>query len=421
MFVLFDVIFTLYFILYLPILLLRGKWHKGFLVRFGFIPPEVGQGLSKTENFWVHAVSVGEVAAMEGVIDSLRAAFPSARIVLTVTTKTGHSFARRKYQDPVIVLWSPLDLSMTVDSFVRAIRPLVYIAAETELWPNLFARLYKDKIPILVLNGRISDQAFPRYCWVKGLLKATLSRVAVFAMQSDLDAERVIKLGAPREHVHVMGNVKFDNIPDTITVDPAQYGFDAGHDILLGGSTHAGEEQILIDIFLFERRLRPALRLVLAPRHPERSVEVAELITKAGLTPVFLSKREAILRPHEVLIVDSVGNLLPLYAISLVVFVGKSLTAHGGHNIIEPAMFGKPVIIGPNMQNFRDITRIFISEQAVIQVIDAKGCALAVHRLLNDPLEREALGNRAKAVIARHGGASRKAIDLVKGKLANAH
>ena len=147
--ILFDIVFTLYFILYLPVLVLRGKWHAGFLQRFGFLPPELTRALSQGENIWLHAVSVGEVAAMDGVIAGLRARYKDKRIVLTVTTRTGYSFALRKYQGSATVLWSPLDLSITVDHFVRVIRPAVYIAAETELWPNLFARLFRDSVPVL--------------------------------------------------------------------------------------------------------------------------------------------------------------------------------------------------------------------------------------------------------------------------------
>lgn len=417
MFVVFDVLFTIYFILYFPVLLLRGKWHVGFLERFGFFPPETARILSQQENIWLHAVSVGEVAAMEGVIAGLSTRFPSRRIVLTVTTLTGYSFARRKYSGSAVVLWSPLDLSITVDSFVRVIRPVVYAAAETELWPNLFARLSAGKVPILVLNGRISDQAFPRYCWVRGLLKTTLGRVNIFAMQSELDAQRVIELGAVKANVRVMGNVKFDNIPVMRGVHPHELGCEEGRPVLLGGSTHAGEEELLLEVFRVERAVHPGLCLILVPRHPERSLEVSDLVRRAGLKPVLFSEINGLLSVDEVMVVDTIGQLPRFYALATVVFVGKSLTAKGGHNIIEPAMFGKPVVIGPQMQNFRDITRAFCSADAVVQVEDASGLAAAVHRLLAEPEFRALLGERARAVIGRHQGATRRAIDFVAGML----
>ena len=395
--------------------MLRGKWHKGFLERFGFFRPDITQTLARGENLWLHAVSVGEVAAIDGVVAGLRARFPSGRIVLTVTTKTGYSFAQRKYHGIATVLWSPLDLSITVDSFVRVIRPVVYVAAETELWPNLFARLSVDKVPILVLNGRISDQAFPRYRRVKWLLKKTLERVAVFGMQSELDAGRVIALGAASRNVRVIGNLKFDNVPDAVVADPKEYGCAPGQMVLLGGSTHDGEEQLLINVFLAERGLFPGLCLILAPRHPERSLAVAELVRQAGLKPFLFSKRNGVMNSGEVMVVDTIGHLPWFYSLATVVFVGKSLTAQGGHNIIEPAMFGKPVITGPYMQNFRDISKAFCAEKAVIQVVDAQGLGQAVHRLLADPMLRTEFGERARMVIYRNRGATQRAVDMIAG------
>ncbi|MBF0386803.1 MAG: 3-deoxy-D-manno-octulosonic acid transferase [Candidatus Omnitrophica bacterium] len=417
MFVIFDVIFTVYFILYLPVLFLRGKWPAGFLERFGFIPPETVRALAVRENIWVHAVSVGEVAALEGVIRGLQERFPARQVVLTVTTRTGYSFARSKYDPQVMVLWSPLDLSITVDSFVRAIRPVVYVAAETELWPNLFARLAADKIPILVLNGRISDQAFPRYCWVRGLLRRTIERVNIFGMQSDLDAERIISLGAAKENVQVMGNVKFDNLPAQAGLDPGLKGAGPGQLVLLGGSTHPGEDELLLAVFLAERKLFPDLRLILVPRHPERALVIQELVRQAGLIPVLFSEHSGLPGADEVLVVDRIGQLLRLYSLATVVFVGKSLTAQGGHNIIEPAMFAKPVITGVNMQNFRDITKAFLAGEAVWQVVDAPGLQDAVHRLLADPDLRLNMGLRAQQVIRRNNGATRRAVDLVAGMI----
>ncbi len=389
----------------------------GFCQRFGFLPSELVTKLSQGENIWLHAVSVGEVAAMEGVIDALRRKYPERRIVLTVTTKAGYSFAQRKCQGLAEVVWSPLDLSPTVDRFVQVIRPVIYIAAETELWPNLFARLSRDKTPIIVLNGRISDISFPRYSVVKGVLKGTLRRVAYFGMQSALDAERIIELGALKDTVRVLGNVKFDSIIDAGSADLRGEGLAREHLLLVAGSTHPGEEEVMLDIFQSLKRSSPLIRLVLAPRHPERSAQVGELVRQAGLRPVFFSRNGRVTVQDDVMIVDTIGYLLQFYSAASVVFVGKSLTVHGGHNIIEPAMFAKPIVVGPHMQNFKDIVQAFLMEHAVIQVEDALGLKTAIQQLLqNEPLRKD-LGDKARMVVRRNRGAVERAVGMIEAVL----
>ncbi len=414
MMVLYDFVFALSMILYLPILIQRGL-HPGFRERLGFISQEMIETLAATRNIWVHAVSVGEAVAVEGIITGLRRDYPGHRIVLTVTTKTGHSFARQKYRDIALVLWSPLDLSIAAGKFVRAIRPVIYIVAETELWPNLFERLSQDRVPIVIVNGRISDRAFPRYRLVRKLLQNTLRRVKIFGMQSRLDAERIIEMKADANRVHVTGNLKFDNVPEGVAAAPSDYGLDGEHRVLLAASTHPGEEDILLDIFQSLKSTDPALRLVLVPRHPERAFSIAEAVRRTGFVPVLLSGNHAVIRQEEILIVDSIGHLVPLYSLARVAFVGKSLTAKGGHNIIEPAVFGKPIVIGPHMQNFHDITQAFLTENGVIQVKDADALKAAVKKLLEEPDTSRALGDRARMIVHRHRGATARALDLIRG------
>lgn len=410
----FDLLFLIYFLLYLPILLLRGKWHSGMTARLGFIPEDVRARLAGRRNIWLHAVSVGEVIAVQGFIGRLRSEYPERQIVLSVTTKTGHSLALRKYQDGVIVVWSPLDFSLTVRNFVDAIRPEIYIAAETELWPNLFARLSREKVNILVVNGRISDEAFPRYRMVRWLLKSTLSRVSAFCMQSELDAQRIIELGAPVERVRNVGNVKFDIVSDAPPALPQDFGFEERQMVWVAGSTHPGEEEIVASIYDGLKSSFPGLRLAIAPRHPERAGSIAEMVKKIGFRPVlFSSYRKTSLAPEEVLIVDTIGNLLQLYSVATVVFVGKSLTVGGGHNIIEPAVFGKPVLIGPKMHNFKDIARAFLDGGAVIQIADAFVLKRELARLLSSPEERAQLGQRAREVIRRNRGAIERTLGII--------
>ncbi len=415
--ILFDLLFLIYAIFYLPILILRGKWHGGFKERAGFFSPELKKALAAGKNIWIHAVSVGEVVAIDGILRGLQTAHPEKRVVLSVTTKTGYALAQVKYPQGIILLRSPLDFSLTVHAFVKAIRPMIYIAAETELWPNLFRELDRHAVPIMVINGRISDVAYPRYRFVRGILESMLKRVKIFCMQSTLDAERIIVLGAPQERVCMVGNIKFDQVSQTTVVISKDGNFFDQDLILLGGSTHSGEEDILLGIFQQLRGAYPYLRLILAPRHPERSAAIAEMVRKRGLVPVLFSERRSLCTQDQVLIIDTIGQLLKFYAMATVVFVGKSLTVRGGHNIIEPALFEKPILIGPHMQNFRDIARIFIEKGAVMQVEDGQALKKAVQELLDKPRLREDLGRKAGDVVRKNCGATERTLELVQGIL----
>ena len=409
----FDILFLIYAIFYLPILILRGKWHGGFKERAGFFSPELNKALAAGKNIWIHAVSVGEVIAIDGILRRFQAVYPDKRIVLSVTTKAGYALAKMKYPQGIVLLRSPLDFSLTVRAFVKAIRPIIYIAAETELWPNLFRELDHRNVPIMVINGRISDESYPGYRFAQGILLGTLRRVKIFCMQSVLDAERIIALGAPKERVCTVGNIKFDNVPHATASVVRGMGFSDKDMILVGGSTHPGEEDILLDIFQEIRGQYPLLRLVLAPRHPDRSVAVAAAVREKGLIPIFFSKGKVALKEDEVLIIDTIGHLLGFYGLATIVFVGKSLTVKGGHNIIEPALFGKPVVIGPQMQNFRDIARAFITEGAVLQVADAQALKKAIVDLLAKPELRDDLGKKAIAVIRKNAGATERTLEIV--------
>ncbi|NTV29835.1 MAG: 3-deoxy-D-manno-octulosonic acid transferase [Candidatus Omnitrophica bacterium] len=414
MFFLFDLCFLIYILFYLPIMLLRGKWHNGMKARLGFIPDPILDRLRGRRNIWLHAVSVGEVMAVEGMIRRLREQFPDRQIILSVTTRAGHALARRRYADTSLVIWSPLDLSLTVRIFVAAIRPEIYIAAETELWPNLFARLAQERVKILIVNGRISDAAFPRYRLVRGWLKSVLAKVSLFCMQSDLDVRRIVELGAPSERVVNVGNVKFDLTSDLAQASPGELGLEPGKLVWVAGSTHPGEEELVLGVYESLCTQFPDLRLVVAPRHPERAPGIVQMIAKSGLIPIlFSTANRKPLGAGEVLVVDTIGHLVQFYSVATVVFVGKSLTVRGGHNIIEPGIFGKPVLVGPHMQNFMDITRAFMDSQAVVQVPDATALRSELERLLASSEERGLLGQRARDVIQRNRGATERTIKII--------
>lgn len=417
---LFDIIFMIYALVSLPFVVLQGKLHEGFGIRFGEIPEDIKRFLSNTKNIWVHAVSVGEVVAIDTIIQELKKEYPSYYIVVTVTTKTGYFLASKKYiGDKMIkVLWSPVDLSFVVKKFIEVIHPVFYVVAETEIWPNLFKKLFDQRIPIFLLNGRISDAAYPFYQSVRFILKETLEQVTFFCMQSTIDAERMISLGAPAHKVVTCGNIKFDAMIAQSHSQKKDFGLEDDSFVLVAGSTHQGEEDEFLSIYQALRAQRPSLRLILAPRHPERARKIFSLVHHYGLTPVLFSLGvPKTLQPHEVLIIDVIGKLIDVYSLADLVFVGKSLTQKGGHNIIEPAVFSKPVLIGPYMDNFKDITNIFLKKHAVCQVKNDKELLNKVKMFIDNSFERETLGRWAKGVVEENKGASKRMIQYIQANI----
>jgi 3-deoxy-D-manno-octulosonic-acid transferase len=405
--ILFDLVFLLYSILYFPYLLITGRWHADFPQRFGFFSEDLKARFNhRGRNIWVHAVSVGEVVLAEGFINRLRDRWPGCVIVLSVTTKTGYELAQKRLSESAIVIAAPLDFSLSVLSFIRHINPKFYVAIETEIWPNLFGFLHAKQIPIAIINGRISDRSIGRYRMIKALLKSILSKVGVFAMQSQLDAERIKELGAPYTKVHTTGNLKFDDVKDGLA---ESLGF-APQPLWIAGSTHPGEEQIILDVF----KKLSGWSLIIAPRHVERVEEVMHLITQAGFKAFKFSERKGAGSSDEVVVVDTIGQLRNLYASASLVFVGKSLCVGGGHNVIEPAVFAKPIVIGPMTENFRDIVACFKAEDAIIQANDILEFENTILNLSLNKDKREILGARARDVVNKNQGASARTLELIR-------
>ncbi len=403
--ILFDVVFLLYSLVYFPYLFLTGRWHPDYIQRFGFFTPALRARLGGGRNVWVHAVSVGEVMAVEGVIARIKARWPSYTIVCSVTTKTGYALAQKRLGNAACVICAPLDLSLVVHSFAAIIRPKLYIAAETELWPNLFSRLHKDKVPIVVINGRISDRSIGRYRMIKALLKGILAKVDVFAMQSDLDAARIKELGADPGKVFTVGNIKFDQVRQ----DDARPQAIFSRPLWVAGSTHPGEELLVLDVF----KKMSGWSMVIAPRHVERAAEVMDAVVSQGFEAVKFSELQG--DPgNKVIVVDAIGHLRGLYAAASLVFVGKSLCGGGGQNIIEPAVCAKPIIIGPMMENFKEITACFKAEDALVQVDGPAAFEKAVLALAADEGRRRTLGQKAMAVVDKNQGAGERTLELIK-------
>ena len=404
---LFDIIFLLYSLLYFPYLMITKRWHEDYGQRFGFFSDKVKDSFSKRRNIWVHAVSVGEVLAVEGLIRRLKTQWPQYTIVFSVTTKTGYELAQKKFGDQVCVIASPLDFSWVAAVFVRLIKPKIYIIAETEIWPNLYHRLYNNNVPIVIINGRISDRSFGRYRLIKGLLKPILNLVSLFCMQSDLDAGRIKELGSSADKVVNVGNIKFDDVISEEAVSE----YDLPKPLWIAGSTHLGEEKIVLDVF---KKLPKDWHLIIAPRHVERTGEIISFVEDAGFKAVKFSERRSSSDTNAVIVVDTIGLLRQLYASADLVFVGKSLCVGGGHNVIEPAIYAKPIVIGSMMENFRDITACFKADQGLVQVESVQAFEEAIIRLAADEEERKALGARARKVVLRNQGALERTLERIK-------
>ncbi|MBF0490612.1 MAG: 3-deoxy-D-manno-octulosonic acid transferase [Candidatus Omnitrophica bacterium] len=408
----FNFLFFLYALIYLPYLLLTGRWYKDYGCRFGIFPTSLKERLKGGDSVvWIHAVSVGEIMAIVPLIAKIKAFSPKDTVVVTVTTKTGYALAQSKLSSSAVVIPSPLDFSWVTKSFVRLIHPKIYIAAETEIWPNLFNSLYQQHIPIVIINGRISDVSLGRYKMIQFLLKGILGKVSLFCMQGDLHARRIVELGAPADRVVTVGNIKFEDLSLT-SQQVLDLSFLRNRLLWVAGSTHPGEEEIILNVY---RRFKDDCSLVIAPRHVERSASIVKLVESQGLKAVRFSQvSSGVVSPNTVVVVDTIGQLRSLYAKASFVFVGKSLCVGGGHNIIEPAVYAKPIVIGPLMANFRDITALFKAQDAVLQVHDDGQLEGAVGRLINDEKLRLELGQKALEVVRANQGALDRTLKLIE-------
>jgi 3-deoxy-D-manno-octulosonic-acid transferase len=370
---------------------------------------------------WLHAVSVGEAIAARPLIEGLRRLYPELPLVMTTVTSTGAQIVRERFAGLATHRFFPLDLPWVARRVAASIDPAFLICMETELWPNTLRVLAARGVPIMMANGRISDRSYGRYRLVRGLLRRVLADVRVFAMQSDEDARRIIALGAPPERVVVTGNMKTDAaVVDTAgSVDLWRrlLGLAAEHRVWIAGSTHPGEEAMVLEAHRVASADCPELVLVLAPRHPERAGELQAQIIRSGWPVARRSELPSPTRPSSgvppVIILDTVGELATLYALADVVFIGGSLVPVGGHNVLEAAQRRKPVLIGPHTQNFREAAGLLESVGASLVVRDGSELGRGLRRLLADPGLRAKMGDAGFDALASRQGAVRETLDLI--------
>jgi len=391
----------------------QGRYRQGLGQRLGNIPQRLHVYAQGHNIIWVHAVSVGEVLAAALLIQSLETTRPDLRIVLSTTTPTGQQVASERF-GPDRVFFFPLDLAFAVRAYLRALQPVLLVLMESELWPRMLVECERLRIPVAVVNARVSDRSLPRYLALRTLWKPLLGKIRLLLAQSDEDAQRWIRIGTPAERVQSTGNLKYDVriASETSLAALLRKYLPPEVPILLCGSTHPGEETPLLQCF--QQLAKPTPVLVLAPRHPQRAPDIANLIAAHHLHPLQLSGwRLAPTRisPGDVLLVDTVGELAGLYALANIAFIGGSLVRAGGHNPLEPAQFGIPIVLGPHYENFRDIVEGMRTQNAVHIATQDQLCDTLTSLLSNNSAQAEqnrGIGQRAKAFFAQQSGATER-------------
>jgi len=417
--ILYDAVYLAILLIATPFLLFKmltsRKHRAGLSERLGAIDEMDDRG----PRIWVHGVSVGEVLAAKSLIRVLEEELPGHEIVISTTTKTGQEAARKHYPEKRIFYY-PLDLSFATRRVLRRVKPEAVILMELEIWPNFLLATSETRVPVLLANGRISDHSFRRYRILQRVIPEPMDRIMLYCVQTRIYGERFLRLGVPRDRVHVTGTMKFDNIPTDRSEEVRakrrlELLYRPGECVLMGGSTHPSEEETLFGIFEDLRRSRPDCRLILVPRHPERLDEVEAMLVRRGAKVVRKTKLTSeTADPEAVVLVDTMGELAELYAAADLVFVGGSLIPHGGQNMMDPAGYGRAVVFGPHIQNFQESVDILLDAGAAVMVPDAAALKAEILALVDDPGKVRDIGERARQVVIDQQGASRRTMDLIR-------
>jgi 3-deoxy-D-manno-octulosonic-acid transferase len=396
-------------------MLRHGKYRTGFSARLGTVPDHL-RGSAARPTIWIHAVSVGEVLAISPLVGELRQAFPQFRVLVSTTTDAGQTLARARFSEQN-VFYFPLDFGFAVRPYLRALRPHLVILAETEFWPNFLRLAHQGGAQIAVVNARISDRSLPGYRRFRRLLPKVLRHVDLFLAQTPEDATRLRDIGAQPDRIQVSGNLKFDVTvpppPPIVAALRAAFRSAGAGPIIVCGSTVEGEEPLLLEVFQEILRAHAGAVMILAPRHPERFVQAARLLDQLGMPYWRRSGWNGESMAGGVLLVDSIGELASLYVLGDIAFVGGSLVPRGGHNIIEPAQYGVPIIVGNHFENFRDIVELFESRDAVRIARPAEFRSVLLFLLANEA-ERRALGLRAEETLKTQAGATERTLEALK-------
>ncbi|MFA5181890.1 MAG: 3-deoxy-D-manno-octulosonic acid transferase [Syntrophales bacterium] len=403
---------------YLLKMALTGKYRRSLGAKFGMIREELFLTMEGAPRIWIHAVSVGEVTAAAPIVAALRAELPGACIVLSTSTETGQDMAGSLAKEATAIIYYPLDIPFVVRKVIDRVNPDVFVMTETELWPNFLHACKERNIKVIMVNGRISPRSFRRYRLSRFFWKRVLKFVNRVGVISDVDGKRILSLGLPPERMEIMGNAKYDGL--AAKVSPAleeevakRLNIAPEEQVFVAGSTHEGEESVVLDVY---RRLLadyPAMKLILIPRHVERGAAVRDIVERSGFSDVVTlsaingGQRR---RSERIIVVDVIGELFKIYSLATVVFCGGSLVPKGGQNILEPAAWGKVVFHGPSMDDFLSEKNILAGIGAGITVADGEELLAGVRTMLSQPALLKAKGEAArKAIIANRGAAKRYA------------
>jgi 3-deoxy-D-manno-octulosonic-acid transferase len=407
----------------------KGKLKGGFGERFGVLKQNWVRELAGKKPIWIHAVSVGEAQMLPPVLGRLAEQYPDAPVMISTNTVTGHQ-AASSFPQARGVFYVPLDFGWAVGRVLDTLRPRLLIILETEIWPNLLAQSSRRGIPVVFLNGRISERSFGRYLRIRFFLSRILPLASAFGMRSEADAERIRKMGAPVERIHVLGNLKYESASQLLEgrgqLTREEFGLGPEDILLVGGSTFSGEEEMLVRIIKALQEGHPHLRLLLAPRHPERFLEAASVVEEAGLPLMRRStgriNRETE-RPLPVLLLDVMGQLKYVYELADLVFMGKSMgftpAGKGGQNPLEPAVWSKPVLCGEHFSNFEEPVRALLEAGGAVRVSSEEELLREIEELLVHPGKRLEMGKKAFTVIEKSLGATDHCLELIGKVLDN--
>ena len=431
MYFLYNVLLGLGIVILLPKFLLEawrhGKYVAGFWERLG-----VTEKIKRDDCpvLWLHCVSVGETQAARPLVQAIRREFPHFKIVVSTVTVTGQKLAREIFKNEAErVLYFPLDWRWTVRRALQAIKPSVVLIMETELWPGFLRECRRSNIPVAIVNGRLSEKSFRRYGLVQSFVSQVVNCLDLAIMQTQADADRIRGLGLEPNRVFVSGNVKFDagttDAQNSLTAHLTDRFGLAGKAVILAASTHGPEERLITEAFRGLRNQHPAeLRLIIAPRHPERFAEVAELLNASGLRWARRSAKPAAEDAAcQIILLDTIGELKTVFPLSTIVFVGGSIAAVGGHNILEPAAVGACIVTGPHTENFREIVTTFVAADALVQLAQVpdeevtKTLTAVFGELLGDQKHRTVLGQRARNLVLEQRGATARTMEILSGIL----
>jgi 3-deoxy-D-manno-octulosonic-acid transferase len=400
---------------------IRHKKYIGSLgQRLGYLP--ISFNLDGDESIWVHAVSVGEVLVARTLIPELRRRYPRLKLFLSTTTLSGQQLARRDVRDVDGVFYFPFDWRFTAKRTLSLVRPRLFVMVETEIWPNLLRECRRRSVKTVVVNGRMSYRSYPRYRIVRPLFRRVLADIDKFCVQGEETARRLADLGADPARVTITGSLKFDSLD--LMSPPGRhrvlrfFRVSPSRPVVIAGSTLRGEEEAMVRAFNRVRTAGNSALLVIAARHPERFAEVERLCRNEGLLTVRRSELPIDAEPRaDAVILDTIGELAHLYEIATVVFIGGSLVPAGGHNILEPAVFGKPIVFGPHMENFAEIAETFLRNGAAVQVRTDRELEETMVSLTSDPVQRARLGAAARALVDANRGARDRTLAAITAVL----